>query len=104
MNNEQSAAAAAAPPARSGVMAFFEGLLTLVLCLLMAVGLVALTATFRSSTVEFIGADRLRVTQMQWWGLASNESLYRASGSGWLRVRDNGDEVNVTTQPILPRD
>ena len=66
----------------------------------MAAGIVALTANWRSSTIEFVGSDQVRVTQSEWWGLSSSESLYRAGSDGWVIIRDNGDVVSVATQPI----
>lgn len=93
-------ATTAAPASTSGFFSFFESLLTLVLWLLMAVGLIAATASFRSSTVEFVGSDRMRIIENTWWGLLSDEATYRSSASGWLLIRSNGDEVSVSSQPI----
>mgnify|MGYP003477899988 CR=1 FL=1 len=93
-------ATTAAPTSTSGFFSFFESLLSFVLCALMAIGLIAATATWRSSMVEFIGSDRMRITENTWWGLLSDETTYRSSASGWLVIRSNGDEVAVSTQPI----
>ena len=91
---------ATAPASTSGFFSFFESLLSLVLCALMAMGLIAATATWRTSTVEFIGSDRMRITENTWWGVLSEETTYRSSASGWLLIRSNGDEVPVSAQPI----
>lgn len=93
-------ATTAAPASTSGFFSFFESLLSFVLCALMAIGLIAATATWRSSTVEFVGNDRMRITQATWWGLLSEEATYRSSASGWLLIRSNGDEVAVSAKPI----
>lgn len=89
-----------APSITSSLFSFFESLLTLVLWLLMAIGLITATASFRSSTVEFVGSDRMRITENTWWGLLSDETTYRSSASGWLLIRSNGDEIPVSSQPI----
>ena len=91
----------AAPTSTSGFFSFFESLLSFVLCVLMAIGLIAATATWRSSTVEFIGSDRMRITENTWWGFLNDKTTYRSSASGWLVIRSNGDEVAVSAQPIL---
>ena len=88
----------------SGLLNFLANAITLVAFLLMAIGLVAATATWRSHTVEFVGADRMRLTQSEWWGLAQRETLYRASPAGWVLLRANGDEVPVAIQPIKVSD
>lgn len=85
----------AAPISTSSFFSFFESLLSFVLCALMAIGLIAATATWRSSTVDFIGSDRMRITENTWWGLLINETTYRSSAGGWLLIRSIGNEVAV---------
>lgn len=92
--------AATQPQSGSGLLNFLANAITFFAFLLMAVGLVAATATWRSHTIEFVGADRIRLTQSEWWGMARRESLYRASPAGWVLLRENGDEVAVALQPI----
>ena len=87
-----------------GLLHFLENALSLFLMLLMAVGLVAITATWRNTTIEFIGSDRMRITQNEWWGAASSESLYRSTPAGWVVIRPNSDEVPVALQPIKIND
>ncbi|MDX9738096.1 MAG: hypothetical protein RBT53_08125 [Azonexus sp.] len=87
-------------PTGGGLLNFLANALTLAAFLLMAIGLVAATATWQSHTIEFVGADRMRLTNVKWWGLSQTESLYRASPAGWVLLRANGDEVAVALQPI----
>lgn len=95
-----SPSSATQPQSSGGFLNFVANTITLVAVLLMAIGLVAATATWRSHTIEFVGADRMRLTQSEWWGMARRESLYRASPAGWVLLRENGDEVAVALQPI----
>lgn len=69
-------ATTAAKTSKSGFFSFFESLLSFVLCALMAIGLIAETATWRSSTMEFIGSDRMQITQSRWRELFSTTSIY----------------------------
>ena len=88
------------PQSGNGLLNLLTNAITFAAFILMAVGLVAVTATWRSHTIEFVGSDRMRLTQSEWWGLSRQESLYRASPSGWVLFRENGDEVAVALQPI----
>lgn len=100
MTSEGTSSTQTAQPKDGGLLNFFANAITLFAFLLMAAGLVAITATWRSHTIEFVGADRMRLTQSEWWGIVRAESLYRASPAGWVLLRENGDEVAVTLQPI----
>ncbi len=61
--------------------------------LLVAVGLVAAIASWRSHNSGFIGADRMQLTASQWSGIAQSESVNRASPGGWGLLRKNGSEA-----------
>ncbi len=104
MSSDISSSGAASHKREGGVMRFLENAMTLFVVFLIGAGLVAITATWRSNTIEFVGGDRLRLTQNEWWGLVINESLYRSTGSGWVVIRANGDEVPVALQPIKIND
>lgn len=105
MNSEASPPSVnSAATSGRGLVGFFDTVLTTLVFFLLAAGLIAVTATWRSSTVEFVGSDRMRLTESEWWGLHKNERLYRAGGAGWAIIRENGDEVSVAAQPILIKD
>lgn len=90
----------AQPHSGSGFLNFLANAITLAAFMLIAIGLVAMTATWRGHTIDFVGSDRVRLTQSEWWGLVRTESVYRASPAGWVLLRENGDEVAVALQPI----
>lgn len=48
-------------PTGGGLLNFLANALTLAAFLLMAIGLVAATVTWQSHTIEFVGADRMRL-------------------------------------------
>ena len=101
MTAETASPTSTVQPQSGGVFLNFLGnLFTVVAFALMALGLIAATTTWRSHTIEFVGADRMRLTQSEWWGMVRQESLYRASPAGWVLLRANGDEVAVALQPI----
>ena len=95
-----SPSVSAQPQSGNGLINFFANAITLVVFLLMALGIVAATAHWRSHTIEFVGSDRMRLTKYEWWGLAEDKALYRATPTGWVLIRENGDEVAVALQPI----
>lgn len=100
MTAERDSSTVASSTRGSGFLHFVENAFAVVLCLLMAAGLIAITATWRSNTIEFVGKDRMRITETKWWGMRSEETLYRSTVSGWAVMRPNGDEVPVASQPI----
>lgn len=76
-----------AQPRSGALLNLLANALTVVAFSLMAVGMLDATATWKSHAIGFVSADRVRVTQSAWWGLASTESLRRASPSGWTVIR-----------------
>ena len=87
-------------PSGGGFINFIANAVTLLALALMAVGIVAATVHWRSHTIEFVGADRIRLTQSEWWGLSEVQTSYRSTALGWVLIRDGGDEVPVSLQPI----
>ena len=104
MTAEASTQSPAQPKTSGGLLNFIGNVITLIAFLLMAVGLVAATATWQSHTIEFVGTDRMRLTHSEWWGIAQQTAMYRASPAGWVLLRENGDEVAVALQPIKVSD
>lgn len=93
------------PPAAkpSVFLSFVENAVAIVAVVLIVIGLIAATTTWRGTTVEFVGNDRLRITQSQWWGLFNTTSIYHASSNGWVVRLPNGEEESVRSQPIKLR-
>lgn len=88
----------------AGMVSFFETVLGLMMIVLIVVGLVALTLTWRTSDVEFMSGGELRITQYTWWGLQKDVSIIHASVSdGWSIERPNGDRVPMKSQAIRLR-
>lgn len=88
----------------AGVVSFFETVLGLVMIALIVAGLVALTLTWRTSDIEFMGGGELRVTQFTWWGLKKDVNVIHASASdGWSIERPNGDRVPMKSQALRLR-
>lgn len=87
----------------SAFLSFVENVFSVVTVVLIVIGLIAATTTWRGTTVEFIGNDRLRITQSQWWGLFNTTSIYQASSNGWVVRLPNGEEEAVRSQPIKLR-
>lgn len=99
METERKAAAE-----RSGFSVFFDSVIGLVVMTVLAAGVAALARTWSSSEVEFMTNERLQVTRSEWWGLIGDVQVFRATQDGWVLMRENGDEVAVTSRPILLRD
>lgn len=87
----------------SAFFSFIESAFSVVMIALVVIGLIAATTTWRGTTVEFVGNDRLRITQSQWWGLFSTTSIYQAGSNGWVIRLENGEEEAVRSQPIKLR-
>lgn len=107
MSAQVGAAPSAAAESRgvmTGIVGFFESLIGLAMIGLVVSGIIALTLTWRTSNVEFLGAGELQVTQSTWWGIREEVKVFQASGvDGWTIKRDNGDRVPLRTQGILLR-
>jgi len=90
---------------RGGLLAFFETVMSWVVIAVVVVGGSTLAVTWQSSSIEFVGDDRMQVSRQTWWGLVERSTVYRAdSRHGWMIIRSGGDEVPVSSQPILLRD
>ena len=87
----------------SAFLSFVENALSVVTVVLIVIGLIAATSTWCATTVEFIGNDRLRITQSQWWGVLKTTSIYQAGSNGWVVRLPNGEEEAVRSQPIKLR-
>ena len=89
---------------KSGIGSFFDSLVGTVMVILMAIGLVTLTLTWRTSEVRFESDGSLLVTQSTWWGFQTEDATYSAAGSnGWTIERENGDRVPLSNQSIRLR-
>lgn len=87
----------------SAFSSLIERAIFVVMIALIAIGLIAATITWRGTTIEFVGNDRLRITQSQWWGLFNKTSIYQAGNNGWVIRLENGEEESVRSQPIKLR-
>lgn len=93
------------PPAAkpSAFLSFVENAVSVVAVVLIVIGLIAATSTWRATTVEFIGNDRLRITKSQWWRILKTTSIYHAGSNGRVVRLPNGEEKAVRSQPIKLR-
>lgn len=90
--------------ASRGLLAFFETVMSWVVIAVVVVGGSTLAVTWQSSSIEFVGDDRMQVSR-RLGGVSSRLDGVRAdSKHGWMIIRSSGDEVPVSSQPILLRD
>lgn len=89
---------------KGAVASFVETVVSTVTLILMAVGLVTLTLTWRTSDVQFESEGALQITQSTWWGLQKEVTLLSTSvPEGWTIQRENGDRVPLKSQSIRLR-
>lgn len=92
-------------PGRSAIGAVFDAVVSTALCVLLAAGLIALTLTWRSSDLEFIADNELRVTRTTWWGW--NEKVTRLEASsrdGWQIIGDDNVRVPLRNRALRLED
>ncbi|TDK33028.1 hypothetical protein [Luteimonas terrae] len=84
---------------------FFDTLFGTVFLVLLAAGLIALTVTWQSTTLEFDGTNRLTVKQDRWWGLQPKTTVLEASPvDGWTIIDEDGGRRPLRAQSLrLPR-
>ena len=82
------------PVEKGAIASFFDTLIGTIMLIVLVAGLIAITLTWRSSDVEFLGGGQLRVTQATWWGLQKTITKLESSAQdGWVEVDDN--EVRI---------
>jgi len=89
------------PSAKGAIASFFDTLVSTVVFILLAAGLVALTLTWRSSDLAFEGANQVVVTRSTWWGFNKTITKVEASAlDGWTIVEDDETRKPLRSQTM----
>lgn len=89
---------------KGAIASFFDTVLSTITLILMAVGLVTLTLTWRTSDLEFQGNRELKITQSTWWGFHEEVTQVIVDGpEGWTIQRANGDRVPLSRRSVRLR-
>lgn len=99
-------AAPAGPIAKQGAIgAFFDTVLGVIMVTLLAAGLIALTLTWRSSDLEFLGDNEVKVTKATWWGLMETVTRLEVSPQGgWMVIGDDGVRIPLRNRAMRLED
>ena len=103
VQHEAAVGQSAANVGKGGVPSFFMNVLNAIMLILMAVGLVTLTLSWRTSDVEFSNTGELSVTQSTWWGFEKEVTQYIHAPEGWVIKRANGDYSPLKNQSVRLR-
>ncbi|QCO67539.1 hypothetical protein E5843_06715 [Luteimonas yindakuii] len=102
---DQGAVLAAPIAKQSAIGAFFDTVLGVIMVTLLAAGLIALTLTWRSSDLEFLGDNEIKVTRATWWGLMETVTRLEVSPQGgWMVIGDDGVRVPLRNRAMRLED
>ncbi|WP_129135669.1 hypothetical protein [Luteimonas sp. YGD11-2] len=98
---DQGATPAPSIAKQGAIGAFFDTVLGVIMVTLLAAGLIALTLTWRSSDLEFLGDNEVKVTKATWWGLMETVTRLEVSPQGgWMVIGDDGVRVPLRNRAM----